>query len=204
MRAVPFSLGVRMRALLSAIVVASIVSLVPHSAYAQLVVGFKYQYNEKVDVDTGRAPWSKFVPVGPTGGGLQACLSWSPLLVGLPDYTLYAPSWEQRKTEIYLWYTPSKAISHAQVIRHEAPLPIRDTSGTGELVIDPLTPLTGHTILLVDFGDSTITAYNRRGGLPQRGVVAKLADVRTLPIVQETFGQIDESRDKCQKRNHPE
>lgn len=193
-----------MRALLSAIVLASIVSLAPRTAHTQLVLAFKYMYNEPVATDTGRAHWSKFVPVGPSGGSLQKCLSGSPPLIGTPDHTLFAPSWEQIRTELYLWYTPSKAISHVQIFRHEIPLPIRDSTGSGQLIIDPFTPLTGHTIFLVDFGDSTIVAYNRRGGVPQRGVVAKLADVRTLPLVQETLSQIDEARDKCQKKKYPD
>lgn len=189
-----------MRALLSAIVIASLCSLVPRTGHAQLVLSYKYMYNESVDADTGRAHWLKFAPVGPSGGKPQKCLSYSPVLTALPDNVLYAPKWEQVKADIYLWYTPSEVLSHVQIIRHEAALPIRDSTGSGELIIDPFTPLTGHTIFLVDFGDSTIVAYNRRDGVPQRGVVAKLADVRTLPLVQETLHQIDAARDLCQKK----
>lgn len=66
-----------------------------------------------------------------------------------------------------------------------------------------MTPLTAHSIFLVDLGDNTIAAYNRRGGISERGVIARLVDVRTLPLVQETFGQIDDALKLCKNTGSP-
>lgn len=192
-----------MSTLRSAIIFALLCGSLGRSAHSQTVVAMKYLWNEPVMADTGRAAWLNFAPVGPSGGSPHQCLTWAPALIGLPDYMLLAPSWEQRKAEFYLWYTPKGALSHVQMFRHEAPLPVRDTTGSRELVIDPFTPLTGHTVFLIDFGDSTIVAYNRRGGVPQRGVVAKIADVRKVPMVEETLRQIDEAWAMCQKKKNP-
>lgn len=168
---------------------------------AQLVIGYKYQYNDAIAADTGRAAWSKFNPIATSGGNPETCSSSSSGVVGAADNVSYAPTPEQRKAEIYLWYEPSKGLSRAQIIRHEEPLPIRESSGPRELIVDPFTLLTNHTVLLVDFGDSTITAYNRRETSPQLGVVARLGEVMALPLVKETIGQIDEAKRLCRMQS---
>ena len=163
------------------------------------VLAYKYMYNDAVQVDTASVAWANFRPVGPSGGRPQSCLAWSPKLVGLPDNVLFAPRWEERKSELYLWFHPSKARSHAQVIRHESTLPLRDPADTNNLDADPFTSRTRHTVLLVDWGDSTIVAYNRTAGSPERGVFASLSAVRNVPWVREALDQLEEAVVMCAK-----
>lgn len=196
--ALGFAASVRVlgAALVSGLVSASM----PRELSSQvLVFSHKYFINEDIRVDSGRGPWVRFKAVGSSRGSPQQCLSWSPSLSGLPDRTLYAPSWGQRQSEIHLWFASGDSLSRAQIIRHEADLPLRDPSDSTKFVIDPITPLIGHTVFLIDLSDSTITAYNRGTDGPQRGVAARLAEVADLATVRETLNQLAEARKLCQR-----
>lgn len=186
-----------MKSILASVLVAAAMLSIPNRADAQLAVGFKYMFNEPIVADTGYAEFAKFAPIGRYGGGPQSCLSPTPG-VGQPDNVLFAPAMNQRKIDIYLFYdyAPAKLLTNVQIIRHESPLPMRD-SASNDLVTDPFTALTDHTVFLLDLVDSTMVAYNRRGGVAQRGVAGKLSDLRKLPLVQETLQQIDESTRLC-------
>lgn len=188
-----------MRASFTAIAAVILFSVPIGTANAQLIVGGRYMYNEIVPADSARADWLKFKPVGSSGGLADKCLSYGEPTFGFPDRLLYAPSWYERKSEMHLFYNydPKVALSHVQIIRHDPPLPVRDS--TSQFVIDGFTPLTSHTVFLVDLIDSTMIAYNRIGGKPQRGVAGKISAVRDLPFVQETLKLIDESWALCQK-----
>lgn len=158
----------------------------------------RFLYRPEAGVRTDLESFRRFQPVAPWGGVPTECLEWETPFPdrSLPKFSLYGPSWESRLNATFLWIDDAGTVLRAQIVRHKDALPLIDPSN-GARVVDPMTPLTAHTIVSLDFEDSTVAAFNWIDGRANEGVSAKLGAYPTLPLVLQSMEQVAAATKKC-------
>ncbi len=168
------------------------------SAGAQgVLIAPRFLYFDTVTFAESQVAWQRFRPVSGLAGMPVRCYRPEPYLPGMPEFHLLVPAWEQRQTNIFLWSGVDGSSFRAQVVRHRQPLPITSSVPGAESVIDPITKLTDHTVISVDYGDRTISAYNLEAGRATTGVTAEIGRVDSLPLVRESLEQIEIAKKLC-------
>ncbi len=165
-----------------------------------ILIAPRFLYFDTVTFKESQAAWKQFRPGAGSGGLPARCYRPDPPLPGMPEYDLLVPAWERTETHMFLWPGEDGTSFRAQLVRHRKPLPIvSGTLGT-ERVVDPITKLTDHTVISIDFGDRSISVYNIEAGRSTTGVSAEIGRVDSLPLVRESLEQVEAARRLCWTR----
>jgi hypothetical protein len=176
--------------------IAAAIVLLPHIAHAQVLISPAFLYNHVTRVKEDSIAVRGFTPVAPWGGLPTVCLQYQGDGFGMPSVALYGPSWESRLTATFVWTDGQRRMLRAQIVRHREALPIKDPT-TGAIVVDPITSLTPHTVISIDFADSTFVAYNLIGDSARDGVGAKLGTLTSSDVLGDSLKQLAAAETVC-------
>lgn len=170
------------------------------SVQAQILIAPAFLYVHNVKTKRDSSSFWEFTPAAAPRDLPSQCMRFIDPMPDLPTVLLYGPSYESRTLAMFVWTDQDQRILRTQIIHHRDPLPIQDPA-TNTSVIDPMTPLTPHTVVLVDFADTSFVAYNVIGEEVSEGIETRLGTYPTNSLMRATIAQLAAAKRVCKLKS---